>query len=109
MRKYYLLPLLCPLALACALAVSLAVFTYEPPARAERTEAGGASTAVVVTLTTGGFQPAVLTVTAPLTVTWFNATSHTYVLHSGTPNQIYLPLVMGGATSSAARSAAATT
>jgi len=61
-----------------------------------------------ITITTAGFDPAVLTVTVGTGVTWTNATGVTHVLHSGAPWRIFLPGVLkdtGGASGLVGRAA----
>lgn len=47
-----------------------------------------------ITITAAGFEPDVLTVTTGIQVVWYNATSTTHILQSGTPVQVFLPLVL---------------
>ena len=62
-----------------------------------------------ITITTAGFDPAVLTVTVGTEVTWSNATAVTHTLQIVEPWRIYLPLVLktsGGSSALAAGRAA---
>ena len=55
-----------------------------------------------ITLAASGFTPAVITVSMGSEVAWYNATGQTHVVKSGVPYRAYLPLVVRGASSSAA-------
>ena len=55
-----------------------------------------------ITLAASGFTPAVITVSTGSEVAWYNATGQTHVVRSGVPYRAYLPLVVRGASSSAA-------
>ena len=46
-----------------------------------------------ITITTAGFDPAVLTVTVAAQVTWYNATTTTHTLQSGEPYYSVAPRV----------------
>src|SRR5439155_13276358 len=65
-------------------------------ATAELSAAPLVTATTVVTITTGGFVPTVLTTTTSTQVVWLNATSQTQVLQSGTPSHVYLPLITRG-------------
>ena len=62
-----------------------------------------------ITITSSGFNPTVITVTAGTTVAWYNSTATTQILESGTPSFSYfLPLVVKNlASPSAAQKTAA--
>src|SRR5438045_3523215 len=51
---------------------------------------------VVITITSGGFVPAVVTTATGVQVNWYNATTQIQILESGTPARVYLPLIVRG-------------
>ncbi len=63
-----------------------------------------------ITITSSGFNPSVITVAAGTTITWYNSTTATQILESGTPTfSLFLPLIvknMASPSSSAAPKAA---
>ena len=62
------------------------------------------ATSTQITITTSGFNPAVLTTTVGTQVTWYNATGVTHTLQSGNPvssSSLFLPLILRNSGSSA--------
>src|SRR5439155_12041870 len=75
------------------------------PANADHLTSPSPASNVNITLTANGFIPADLTTTLGTSVVWYNATAQAQVLKSGSPFDLFLPLVVRGGSNLSSASA----